>query len=138
MSLVATFPRGVVHGHQCRGSPLFRQPDQDQCCPDFLSAYPERLRHLDYLAALTVTPENAGTLLALAQEFEVQEFWYGGDRPNIQSFWELRNMLGDSRKEVKNLSLAPLTREIGGAVVRTRQLTNPAFPSTRRPSPPAT
>ncbi len=81
-----------------------------------------RLRQLDYLAALTVTQENAGTLLALAREFEVGQFWYGGDRPNIQSFWELRNILGDRRREVKNLSLAPLTQEIGGAVVQARQL----------------
>ena len=40
MSLVATFPQGVVHGYQCRGSPLFRQFRQNQCCADFLSAYP--------------------------------------------------------------------------------------------------
>ena len=82
----------------------------------------QRLRRLDYLTALTVTQDNAGTLLALAQEFDVREFWYGGDRTNIPSFWELRNVLGDARKVVKNLSLAPLTREIGGVQLRTRQL----------------
>jgi hypothetical protein len=82
----------------------------------------QRRRGLDFLAALTVTEENAGTLLALARDFEVREFWYGGDRTTIPSFWELRNLLGDARKVVKNLSLTPFTREIGGAVVRTRQL----------------
>jgi hypothetical protein len=81
-----------------------------------------RLRRLDYLAALTVTNENAATLLNLAQEFEIQEFWYGGDRPNIQPFWELRNLLGDAGKVVKNLSLAPLLRDLGGVQVATRQL----------------
>jgi beta-lactamase superfamily II metal-dependent hydrolase len=81
-----------------------------------------RLGRLDYLAALTVTKENAGTLLALAREFDVREFWYSGDRPSFQRFWELRNLLGDARKEVINLSLAPLTREIGGVLVETRQL----------------
>ena len=82
----------------------------------------QRLRRLDYLAALTVTTENAGTLLALAQEFDIREFWYGGDRTNIPSFWELRNILGDARKVVKNLSLAPFTQKIGGVLVQTRQL----------------
>ena len=52
----------------------------------------------------------------------------GGDRPNIPSFWEVRNLLGDNRREVKNLSLAPIAREIGGAVVRTRQLPG-SFPN---------
>ena len=59
----------------------------------------QQLRRLDYLAALTVTPENAGTLLNLAQEFELQELWYGGDRPNIQQFLGIAQSPGRRRQD---------------------------------------
>ena len=121
MALVAAFPGGTSMVINAGPSSYFANPARSNVALiSFLHA--QRRRHLDYLTALTVTKENAGTLLALAQEFDVREFWYGGDRTTIPSFWEFRNLLGDARKEMKNLSLAPLAREIGGAVVRTRQL----------------
>jgi beta-lactamase superfamily II metal-dependent hydrolase len=121
MALVATFPKGtsmVVNA----GAPRYFDTSNKMNTALISYLHTLRLRHLDYLTALTVTKENAGTLLALAREFEVREFWYGGDRPAIPSSWELHNKMGDARQEVKNLSLAPLTRQIGGVVVRTRQL----------------
>ena len=121
MSLVATFPQGVSMVVNA-GAPRYFDSSARTNVALVSYLHTLRLRQLDYLTALTVTPENAGTLLDLAREFEVQEFWYGGDRPNIPSFWELRNVLGDNRRAVKNLSLAPLAQEIHGAVVRTRQL----------------
>ena len=121
MSLVATFPQGVSMVINA-GAPRYFDNSARTNVALVSYLHTLRLRHLDYLTALTVTPENAGTLLALAREFEVREFWYGGDRPNIPSFWEVRNLLGDHRRAVKNLSLAPLTRDLGDVQVRTRQL----------------
>ncbi len=121
MALMATFPGGVSMVINA-GAPSYFDSSSKANFALISYVHAQRLRRLDYLAALTVTKENAGTLLALAQDFEVGQFWYSGDRPDIPGFWELRNILGDSRKEVKNLSLKPLTQEIGGAVVRTMQL----------------
>ncbi|AEB08052.1 ComEC/Rec2-related protein [Desulfobacca acetoxidans DSM 11109] len=81
-----------------------------------------QIRTVDCLAALTVTKENAGTLLAVAKDFQVKQFWYGGGRPLIPDFWKLKNRLGDDRREVQNLSLRPMTLDIGGAQVQTSQL----------------
>ena len=121
MALVAAFPAGAAMVIDAGVSRYFDNSARSNfALISFL--HDRRLRRLDYLTALTVTTENAGTLLDLAREFDVREFWYGGDRTNIPRFWELRNLLGDARKEVKNLSLAPLTREIGGVLVQTRQL----------------
>jgi len=121
MALLATFPQGVS---MVINAGVWRYNNGAARANAALLAYlhARQFRHLDYLAALTVTPENAPTLLNLAQEFDLQEFWYGGDRPHIQSFWELRNLLGDTGKVVKNLSLTSLTRDLGGVQVATRQL----------------
>lgn len=127
LALVATFPRGtsmVINAGPVR----FFQTTPRTNTSLISYVHTLRQRHLDYLAALTVTQENADTLLTLAREFEVREFWYGGDRPMIQSFWELRNLLGDQGRAVKNLSLAPLNRDLGGVQVSTRQLPG-SFPN---------
>lgn len=121
MALAATFPTGAAMVINAGASRYFTGPSQ----PNFAllaHLHGQRRQRLDFLAALSVTPENAATLLALAQEFHVGQFWYNGDRPYIQSFWELRNLLGDSRQEVKNLAIAPQAIEIGGVRVQTRQL----------------
>lgn len=81
-----------------------------------------QIRTVDCLAALTVTKENAGTLLAVAKDFQVKQFWYGGGRPLIPDFWKLKNRLGDDRREVQNLSLRSMSLDIGGAQVQTSQL----------------
>jgi competence protein ComEC len=127
LALVATLPDGTAMVINA-GAPRYFDTAPKTNTALLASFHTLRRRHLDYLAALTVTPENAGTLLALAQEFEVREFWYGGDRPLLQSFWELRNLLGDRGRVVKNLSLAPISREIGGVQVGTRQLPG-SFPN---------
>ncbi len=77
MALVATFPGGASMVIDAGISRYFDSSSRSNfALISFLHA--QRLRRLDYLAALTVTTENAGSLLALAQEFEVREFWYGG------------------------------------------------------------
>jgi len=121
LSLVARFPGGpvlVINAGKPR--PLAQPAPLERPLLHFLQAG-QHLR-LDYLAALTITSQNAATLLALVREFKVQEFWYGGERPPLPAFWELRNHLGDNRKVVKNLSLHPIQQTIGGVRVESRQL----------------
>ncbi len=121
LSLVARFPGGpvmVINAGKSR--PVAQPAPIEQPLLRLLQAR-QHLR-LDYLAALTITAQNAATLLALVREFEVQEFWYGGDRPPLPSFWELRNHLGDNRQVVRNLSLSPSQQNIGGVRVESHQL----------------
>lgn len=121
MALVANFP-GNVPMVVSAGGPWFREKTKGANRALLSLLHRQRWRRLDIMTALTVTGDNAATLLAVAREFEVKEFWYGGDRPYLADFWELRNLLGDSGREVLNLSLASLRREIGGVRVSARQL----------------
>jgi len=120
-ALLADFPGGPVMFISA-GTPqqVSRTSGVDRSVVDFL--YGRQYRRVHYLVALTITPQNAATLLALAREFTIQEFWYAGDRPHLSAYWELRNLLGDAQKVVKNLSLQPVDAEIAGVKIESRQL----------------
>lgn len=121
LALVASFPGGAVMVINAgQPGPLTRTAGADR---ELLSLLASRQRlHLDYVLALTVTAQNAATLLALVRDFEVGEFWFSGDRPPLPAWWELRNFLGDNLRPVKNLALGQIHLTIGGVQVQTRQL----------------
>jgi competence protein ComEC len=131
-ALVADFPGGAAMFISA-GAPqqLSRPSEVERAVLDYLAG--KQYRQLQYLAALTITPQNAATLLALGREFTVREFWYPGDRPPLPAFWELRNLLGDGQRVVKNLALRPLAVEIAGVRMESRQLSGPW---SERPSGP--
>ncbi|MFP3869013.1 MAG: ComEC/Rec2 family competence protein [Desulfobacteraceae bacterium] len=64
-----------------------------------------QVMQVDYLVSLATTRQNASTLLAVAQNFILGQFWYEGRRVPDPAFWEFRNMLGDRRMPVLNLSI---------------------------------
>ncbi len=121
LALVATYPGGRVMVIQAGIPRPVAQPGAvDRRLVGYLHG--QQLLRLDYLAALSITAQNAPTLLALVQEFEVAEFWSGGERPPLAAYWELRNYLGDHRKRVRNLALEPLATAVGGVQIASRQL----------------
>ncbi|MBW1987499.1 MAG: ComEC/Rec2 family competence protein [Deltaproteobacteria bacterium] len=77
-----------------------------------------QVSQVDYLVALATTRQNAGTLLTVAQNFTLGQFWYEGGRVPDPAFWELRNMLGDQRLPVLNLAIKPPPAEIQGIEIR--------------------
>jgi competence protein ComEC len=81
-----------------------------------------QIRKVDYLVALSLTRQNAASLLAVAQNFNLGQFWYEGGRAPFQAFWELKNMLGDQRLPVLNLSIQPPPDEIAGVGIKVWQL----------------
>lgn len=132
LSLVARFPGGrVMVLNAGRPRQVTHPAPIEQGLRRFLLA--KQWRRLDYLTPLTITAQNTQTLKDLIENFEVQEFWYNGERPPLASFWELRNSLGEQRRLVRNVSLQAVAQDIGGVRVTSRQLSDSSF---QRPSGP--
>ncbi len=65
--------------------------------PGVLPAYCHwrQFRTLDQVLALSLSQENAGELLTLAQQFTVARYWYGHRGQPGPALWDLWNYLGD-------------------------------------------
>jgi hypothetical protein len=77
--------------------------------PGVLPAYCHwrQFRHLDLVAALTLSQDNAGEMLALARQFEVGAFWFGRRGRPGPAYWDLTNYLGDRGQTPRSLERRP-------------------------------
>jgi competence protein ComEC len=62
-----------------------------------------QFRTLDLVAALYLSQDNAGEMLALAQQFQVGSFWYGRRGREGPASWDLGNYLGDRGASPRSL-----------------------------------
>jgi competence protein ComEC len=62
-----------------------------------------QFRSLDLAIALNLNEANAGELLALAREFTVGSYWYGGRGRAGPGSWDFANYLGDRGATVQSL-----------------------------------
>jgi competence protein ComEC len=72
-------------------------PGRPGGAPGVLPAYCHwrQFRTLDQVVALSLSQENAGELLTLAQQFAVAGYWYGHRGRPGPALWDLWNYLGD-------------------------------------------
>ena len=62
-----------------------------------------QFRHLDQVAVLNLSQDNAPQLLTLAQEFHLGGVWFRGEGSEVAAAIELRNLLGDEGRPALSL-----------------------------------
>jgi len=74
-----------------------------------------QFRHLDQVAALGLSQENAGELLTLARQFRVDGWWCGRRGAPGPAYWELWNFLGDRGQAPRSLERGKPPAALGEA-----------------------
>ncbi|RLA90019.1 MAG: hypothetical protein DRG58_03395 [Deltaproteobacteria bacterium] len=117
LALLATLPGGtrmVVSA----GAPIFGDSYRGRSYLVTGFLHYQQVRRVDYLVALATTRQNVDTLLDVAQNLNMGQFWYEGGRLPDPAFWELRNMLGDQQVPVLNLAIHPPPPQIQGTKIK--------------------
>ncbi|MDD3580597.1 MAG: ComEC/Rec2 family competence protein [Desulfobacca sp.] len=125
LALLATLPGGTRMVISA-GAPLFGDSYRGRSYLLTAFLHYQQVRRVDYLVALATTRQNVDTLLDVAQNFRLGQFWYEGGRLPDPAFWELRNMLGDQQLPVLNLAIHPPPTQIQGIKIK-------LFQTSRRP-----
>lgn len=77
-----------------------------------------QFRHVDQVAALGLSQDNAGELLTLARQFKVGEWWYGRRGVPGPAYWELWNFLGDRGQAPRSLERGKPLASLGEAALK--------------------
>ena len=79
-------------------------------------------RRLDEVMALSLAQGNAPELLALARQFQVEQFWYGRRGPAGPALYELINLLGDEKRSPRSLEWGHPPQALGSMELALRPL----------------
>ena len=88
-----------------------------------------QFRSLDLAIALNLNDANAGELLTLAQQFNVESFWYGRRDRAGAAYWDLANYLGDRGATPKSLEKDRPPSAVGPVALQYVKLSPDAAPA---------
>jgi competence protein ComEC len=81
-----------------------------------------QFRHLELVAALTLSQDNAAELLILARQFAVGGYWFGRRGREGPAYWDLWNYLGDRGAAPRSLERGQPPARLGSVTLKFLQL----------------